>query len=398
MAGKVKQPKGKRGQGEGTFKERPDGRVWWQTCVTSPSGVRRRPSGTARNWTEARRAVRDVRLAAERDLLPSRERLTVAEMVQEYIDAKSTLDKQKTQSNKRGLMRIYILPSLGPLKAQGLSAKELREFWAALGVERGLSDSTVRQVFNLLNGAYKLALNDGRVTVNPCDRARPVRLGATGAPRLKTYDPEQAARLYKAARSDRWGWPLAFMLATGMRQGEVLALTWDKVEFMPDGAALVSVEGTRSLMEGRPYEDTPKTERGRRVVEVTGDAVGILRDSRAQTQREARARLRHNGREYQRTNYVFTTRAGTPYYPGNLRAPLRRLCEAAGVPVLNIHALRHTFTSVLAATGAPVEVLSAHLGHSKASVTRDIYRHVFQGERRGLTFDPITGSAGGESE
>lgn len=393
MAGKVKKPTGKRASGEGTFRERDNGRVWWQICVTLPSGKRRRPSGTARNWTEARAAAREARRAAEADMLPSRERLTVAELVSEYIEAGAASDKQKTQSNKRGLLRLYVSPSLGHLKAQGLSPKELREFWAALGVERGLSDSTVRQVFNLINGAYKLALNDGRVTSNPCTRARPVRLGAKGAPRLKTYTPDEAARLYKAARYDRWGWPLAFMLATGLRQGEALALTWEHVTFNPDGSATVKVEGTRSLMEGRPYEDTPKTERGRRSLTVTGDAVGILRDSRAQTQREARARLRHNGREYEKTNYVFTTRAGTPYYPGNLRVPLRRLCEAAGVPVLNIHALRHTFTSVLAATGAPVEVLSAHLGHSKASVTRDIYRHVFDSERRGLTYDPITGSA-----
>lgn len=67
-----------------------------------------------------------------------------------------------------------------------------------------------------------------------------------------------------------------------------------------------------------------------------------------------------------------------------------RLCPAAGVPMLTLHMLRHTYTSVMAARGVSVEVLSAQLGHKDAGVTRTVYRHVFDGEREALTFDPMT--------
>lgn len=86
--------------------------------------------------------------------------------------------------------------------------------------------------------------------------------------------------------------------------------------------------------------------------------------------------------------YAFTTRAGTAGRPDNLRRPMNRLCAAAGVPVLTPHKLRHSWTSLLAAQGITVEVLSVQLGHANASITRDIYRHVFQAERVGLTYDP----------
>ena len=65
------------------------------------------------------------------------------------------------------------------------------------------------------------------------------------------------------------------------------------------------------------------------------------------------------------------------------------LCEAAGVTQLSPHKLRHSYASLMGARGVPVEVLSAQLGHSNASVTRDVYRHVYDVEREGLTFDPV---------
>ena len=383
----------KRGQGEGSYIRLPDGRVRWRVRVTTPAGEPRNLSGTARNMTAAREAVRAAREAAQRDTLPPRERLTVEQLVTAYIEHRAPKLKGRTVENYRALLRRNIAPSLGPLKAQGVTPARLRAFYDAQR-EAGQGDSVRRQTHNLLNAAYLLGLTDGAVTVNPASRARPVYV-ERGAARVKAYTPEQAAVFYAAARADRWGWPLAFMLATGLRPGEVLGLTWADVTMRGSAeagtlAAVVSVERTRSVSSGRVYEDTPKTERGRRSLTVTGDAARLLLDARAQAEREAGARLRHNGREYQSTGYVFTTRAGTPYRPDNLRRPMTRLCRAAGVPVLTPHKLRHTWASVQAAAGVPVEVLSAELGHAAASFTRDTYRHVFESERASLTYDPLT--------
>lgn len=383
----------KRGAGEGSYKVLDSGRVRWRVMVTTPAGERRHMTGTARNITAARTAVRDAVNAATRDTLPPREKVTLEHLVSEYIEHRTPQLKGRTVDNYRALLQRNIAPSLGPLKAQGISPQRLRQFYAGLR-EAGQGDSVRRQVHNLINAAYKLGLNDGTVTVNPASRARPIYDGQ-GAARVKSFTPEEAARFYAAARADRWGWPLAFMLATGLRPGEALGLTWAEVTFTgsaggeagPPGAR-VQIGRTRSLSGGRVYEDTPKTARGRRALTVTGDAVAVLLEARAQSSREAGARLRHRGREYQDTGYVFSTRAGTPYRPDNLRRPMTRLCREAGVPVLSPHKLRHTWASVQGAAGAAVEVLSAQLGHARPGFTLDVYRHVFEGERASLTYDP----------
>lgn len=382
--------RGKRGQGEGSYIRLPDNRVRWRVMVTTQAGERRPQSGTAKNMTEARKAVKAVRDAAERNKLPPRERVTVAQLVEAYIEHQSPRLKGRGVSNYQAILRRNIMPGFGHLIAQGVTVARLREFYAELRFTgKGQGDSVRRQVHNLINAAYKHGLSESVVTVNPAASTRPVYTERGNAKRLQAFTPEQAARFYRLARADRWGWPLAFMLATGLRPGECLGLQWEDVTFNPDGSAVVRVERTLSVDGGKVYEDTPKTDRGRRSLSVTGDAVGILRDSQARQKLESTARLRFRGHPYQVTPYVFTSAAGTRWRPDNLRRPMSRLCKAAGVPVLTPHKLRHTFTSGLAAAGVPVEVLSEHLGHSSANVTREFYRHVFDAERAGLTYNPL---------
>ena len=385
MTDKGEGKRAKRGQGEGSYKTLPSGRVRWRTSVRSKAGEQRNFSGTARNLTEARRAVRDVREAAERDSLPPREKVTIEQLVSAYIRHRTPSFKGRTVKNYNAILKRNITPSIGALKAQGVSVPRLREYYDTLRETQG--DSVRRQVHNLIHAAYRLGLADGTVSVNPAARVRPL-YAPSGAARLKSFDPEQAARFYQAARADRWGYPLAFMLATGLRPGEALGLTWDEVTFTDGGRAVVRIERTRSVVGGEVYEDTPKTDRGRRSLSLSGDAVTLLRDSQAQTRKEAGARLSHNGHPYQVTNYVFTSRAGTPYRPDNLRRPMNRLCDMADVPRLTPHKLRHTYVSVMAEQGVSIEVLSAQIGHKDGNVTRGFYRHVFESERLGLTYDP----------
>jgi len=318
--------------------------------------------------------------------------VTVKKLVEEYIEHRAPSVKGRTLDNYRAILKRNIEPTFGALKAQGVNVPRLREFYEDLRTG-GQGDSVRRQVHNLLHAAYKLGLSNSVVTVNPAAQVRPVYTERGRAGRPVSFTPEQAVIFYQAARADRWGWPLAFMLATGMRPGEVLGLRWEEVTFGADGSALVPIERTRSVSGGRVYEDTPKTERGRRTVRVTGDAVALLKETKAQEERERKARLVHNGRPYQVTGYVFTSRAGTPYRPDNLRRPMRRLCLAADIPLLTPHKLRHTWTSLFAAQGVSIEVLSRQLGHESATVTRNFYRHVFEEERGELTYDPVTSLA-----
>ena len=79
---------------------------------------------------------------------------------------------------------------------------------------------------------------------------------------------------------------------------------------------------------------------------------------------------------------IFTTENGTPIHPRNLLRDYKKLLHTAGLPPIRFHDLRHTAASILLNQGVPVITVSRRLGHTKASITLDIYGHLISTCRR----------------
>jgi len=80
---------------------------------------------------------------------------------------------------------------------------------------------------------------------------------------------------------------------------------------------------------------------------------------------------------------VFPTATGRPVSPGSVRDALRRACEAAGLPPVRVHDLRHTHATMLLLAGAHPRVVQERLGYAQVGITLETYPHVLpnlQGE------------------
>ena len=362
----------RRGHHEGTFDVLPDGRVRWKVRVRYQNGKTARPSGTARNITEARQAVREAQAAAEGTRQPVAHKLTVLELVTEYMEAKKGVWSYRSYKNNEYLLEHYIKGPLGSLRAAGVSPRTLREYFEGLSLGR----SGQNQIRSLLSGAYKRAIADDLLRENPT-----IHTSITKARRVvakKSFTPEEARLFYAAALKDRWAWPLAFMLLTGMRIGEAVALTWADVgQEKDDGSVYVLVNKTRSEYQGHAYENSPKTAAGTRKVYLSEDAQTLLR------QLHERAKLEAEGHGNGIGPYIFPSpKTGKPMKHDTLRGVMDRICRVAGVQRLTPHGLRHSFTSLMHAQGGTLTAISASLGHAQVSTTLSIYRHVFDSERR----------------
>jgi integrase len=99
------------------------------------------------------------------------------------------------------------------------------------------------------------------------------------------------------------------------------------------------------------------------------------------------------GSRWQEHNLIFPNSVGTPVDPSNLRVDFQRVLEKAGLPKLRFHDLRHTAASLLLNHGVPVIVVSNMLGHSKPSITLDVYGHLMtslQGEAARIMDELVT--------
>jgi len=166
---------------------------------------------------------------------------------------------------------------------------------------------------------------------------------------------------------------VALALATGMRRGELLALQWGDVDL--DASTLRverSVEETRAGLRLKP----PKTKRGRRNIALPTETVAMLRAHKVQ-QMELRLAL-GMGRP-DATTPVFTDIEGRLIKPISVTHWWRRAVAANGLPRVSFHALRHTHVSTLINARVDILTISRRLGHSKASITLDVYGHLIGG-------------------
>lgn len=390
MARKADKETPKRGNGRGSVRKLPSGRYQWRATVELPNGEIQRVSGTVATKTEAEDALSRVRTDAGRGQFTVTPKTTVEEYVKAWLELRKPNQAAKYSFSQENLIETHIIPGLGKRRLSTITPRDLEVFYAGLQhrdkrreqlLGKPLGDSMKRQIHSVLRQMFAEAVRHGDLLRNPAEVARPrYTRDAARDDQVKAWTEEEAARFYRVARQDRRGVAFCFMLATGLRLGETLGLTWECVDL---DSGSVQIKDNRVSLGGKAHVSTPKSARSRRSMKVSGDALAILREmpERVQLDREAQ------GKRYVGSDAVFTTARGLPILPDNVYSLMRALCTAAKVPYKGTHVLRHSFISIQGMKGLPVEVISAHVGHARASFTQDRYRTVFAGEREALTLD-----------
>jgi integrase len=180
-----------------------------------------------------------------------------------------------------------------------------------------------------------------------------------------TPTPEQLAKLLAAADATPYG-PVARLAAlTGARQGELLRLRWRDVDWE---RRLLRIAGT-------------KTKSSIRTVDLGDLAIAVLQKQRL-AEREKRLKLGPAAACATDESTVFTNLVGKPMDASRLKRSWRGIVREAGVGHVRFHDLRHASATYMLQAGVPLQVVSARLGHTRASTTTDIYAHVLPGMGR----------------
>ncbi|HEY3315143.1 MAG TPA: site-specific integrase, partial [Bacillota bacterium] len=234
-----------------------------------------------------------------------------------------------------------------------------------------LSPTTVRYTYSVLNIALRRAVRLALIPRNPADGTDPPKAAKT---EQRAFTDDEARRFLKSVKDDRLSALYWLALALGLRRGELLGLRWQDLDL---DKALLHVRQSLVAVKGRPVIQAPKTDRGRRTLELTPQLVAIIKRYRVQ---QAKAKL-FFGEEYKDHGLVFPTEFGEAMAPRSLTRQFERRLEKAGLPRIRFHDLRHTFAS-LAFPDTDLKTVSAILGHDDISTTADIYSHVLHGHQR----------------
>lgn len=212
--------------GDGTITERKDGR--FQISLVGSDG--RRIYRYAKNEKEAIKLHRQLLSQREQGTLltnPSRRQL-LSDHLQEWLEMKRHDIKPNTYISMKSSIKCHIDPALGHIKLQDLTASRIQKFYSSC-LQHGMSPNSLRILHCYLKNALDTAVKWKKLSENPC---KDVDLPRRVKPTNHYYTLEEVEKLLKAAQGHVLFEGLIILaLATGMRCGELLALTWDDIDF-----------------------------------------------------------------------------------------------------------------------------------------------------------------------
>jgi integrase len=318
----------------------------------------RDPSGKQRNRTFARKldAERFLTTIESTKLVgsyidPALARLTVGDWSARWLEGQAHL-KPSTHERYAGILRAHVIPRWGTTKLADVTHSAVQAWVSELA--RSSSPATVRKVHRVLSLVLASAVKDGRLVRNSAAGINLPRV-VIGERRYLTHEQVEAL----AAACGPYRLVVLFLAYTGVRWGEMAALRVGRLDLLRRRAEIVE---SVTLVRGVQSWGTPKGHE-RRSVPIPRFLVDDLA-----------AHAAGKGRD----DLVFTGEKG-----GALRAQVFQRAAfdtavaALGVADMHPHELRHTAASLAIASGADVKVVQQMLGHKSATMTLDLYGHLF---------------------
>jgi integrase len=353
----------RRGNGEGTIRQRADGR--WEGQLSLPGGKRKSVYGKTKK--EARDALRAALKKLDEGIDRGAPAQTLGEFLERWLaDTVRPRLAPKTHKTYRELMRCHVIPSLGKTRLDRLTAPQVAALLREKGDE-GLSPTTVNHIRSVLRNALNRALKWNLIVRNPVVLTDPPRQERR---RVVPLAPGEARAALDAARGHRLEALFTVALFLGLRQGEILGLRWTDVDL---DAGTLAVTQALQRVDGALILKAPKTEKSRRRLTLPATVVAALRAHRDRQTFERQA----YGEHWKESGLVFTTTIGTPIDPRNALRSWQKLLVGAGLPRRTFHVTRHTAVSMFISEGVPLKVIQEILGHSVLSTTADVYGHLY---------------------
>jgi len=265
------------------------------------------------------------------------------------------------------IVRVHINGRIGAVRLQNLRPQHVEQMLGDM--ERSGASGTMRQKSRgVLHKALKQALRWRLVATNACEAVDKPR---TSHKPMKVLDAEQTRQFLEEAKFDRLRALYVLALATGMRQGELLGLQWEDVHL--DERSL-SVRHTltrtygKAREEGKTFELTePKTDAGRRRIDLPNVAVRALKEHRAHMLAEG----------LRASPFVFCSIDGKPLVKGNVvNRSFRPILKRANLPNIRFHDLRHTAATLMLKCNVHPKIVQSTLGHANVAITLNVYSHV----------------------
>lgn len=364
----------RRQNGEGTIYQRPNG-LWVCEVTLGYDANKKRIKKTVSSMDleKLKKKLNDLKYLNDRSMVAEPSKYTVSDWLDFWLENyKKQSVKPTTYDMYYNACDNYIKPQLGHYKLDKLTALAVQKFindisQKGLNAKNGLSLSSIKKIVITLSQAYDQAISLGMLYQNPCKALKMPQKDIKES--VAFTDAEQQRFLSNCPGETTFENLFIFAFNTGMRMGEILALTWNDIDF---NSNTVTVNKNLSVVNNYDKE----SKRKQKTIINTSTKNGTVRE--IPLTKKAFAAVKYQ-KEHNKKNspFVFYSTAGSPLQKRNIYRAFDNIIKKSNVesPV-TFHSMRHSFATRLLEKGADIKTVSNLLGHKSIQITLDIYSHV----------------------
>ena len=345
--------KGKRMNGEGSLRQRPDGR--WEYRVSDgyrDNGKLKTISFYGKTQNEVKKKLEEYRKKKLSGIDMS-QKYTFAQWADIWFENHTDISPTTREGYKYTLR--HLKHEFGHYPLEDIKAMHIEQFLKRLRAE-GRSDSGVAQCRGMLFQIFNKAEANDLVIKNPVRFADKMRSTNPTKPK-ESFTADEVRLLMAKLPQDRIGLSIRLMLGTGMRTQELLAL---EPRHIAEDGSMIQIRQAVNMVKGTVTVGRPKSRDSYRDVPVPTNL------------RWCAMRLRDTDRKY----IWEVGKLDSPCNPSYFRDQFKLAVGAVeGVRVLTPHSCRHTYVSQLQGLGVDMETIRSIVGHADLDMSR-IYLHV----------------------
>lgn len=327
---------------------------------------------TGKTQKEVAQKLKEISLSIDFGTYKEPCRLKVGEWLDTWQKEYLSNVKPLTERTYSEQIRRHIKPALGAAKLEDLDTHTIQLFYNSLTAD-GLSPKTVKNIHGILHTSLQQAIANGYIQRNPTEACR---LPKVTRPDIKPLEPAEIARMLQEAENDAYCNLFIVAIFTGMRQGELLGLSWDAIDF---DSGVITVKQQLQCTDGTYFLETPKNSKHRSILPAS-----IVMDAlRKEREKQSMNRTAAGTAWSNPWNLVFTDALGKYLVRRTVVKHFKKLMARSKIStVTRFHDLRHSFAVTSLYAGDDIKTVQANLGHATAQFTLDVYGHVTQKMRQ----------------
>lgn len=281
--------------------------------------------------------------------------------------------KSRTFIRYDGMIRTHIVGALGDKELNDLSPIVLQRFVTELlsngnlKTGNGLSSNFVNMFISVIQNSLRTAYSIGLLPIYTADRIKRPKVEEKPVDCFSLTEQKKIEQYVLSSKKDKL-FGVVLCLYTGLRIGELLAITWQDIDF---GKGLLFVSKTcRDGNDGKNHIriiDTPKTARSRRVIPLPKQILQLLKNIKKRSECE----------------YIIAD-GDKPVFVRSYQRTFELLLKKLGISHKGFHSLRHTFATRALECGMDVKTLSELLGHKNATITLNRYAHSLMDHKKAM--------------